>query len=77
MLKDADALPKRPDGREQSTVSWEFDFEVDGQGRAAGGKDVVVMPFAEFKATYRGKPKEDADPLDLSRITRVSFMMRR
>ncbi|KAK7703603.1 hypothetical protein SLS64_008916 [Diaporthe eres] len=82
-LKD-EVLPRRPDGRDQSTVSWEYDFVVgDGKGgTAAGGGSTagstrLVIPFEEFKPTYRGKPKPDAEPLDLKNVKRVSFMMRR
>lgn len=69
-LKD-EVLPRRPDGRDQSTVSWEYDF-VAG---AEPGK--VVIPFRDFKPTYRGRSKPDAEPLDLSSVKRMSFMMRR
>lgn len=79
-LKD-EVLPRRPDGRDQSTVSWEYDFVVgaDGGGSTAGagGSTRVVIPFGEFKPTYRGKPKPDAEPLDLKNVKRISFMMRR
>jgi len=70
VLKDT-ILPQRPDGREQSTISWEYDF-VPGSN-----EDTIVMPLEAFAPTYRGKPKQDADPLDLTRIKRMSFMMRR
>lgn len=84
-LKD-EVLPRRPDGRDQSTVSWEYDFVVRaGEGAAAGGdtggstagSTRVVIPFGEFKPTYRGKAKPDAEPLDLKNVKRISFMMRR
>ncbi|KAK0629102.1 complex I intermediate-associated protein 30-domain-containing protein [Bombardia bombarda] len=68
VLKDT-VLSKRPDGREQSTVSWEHDFHGDS-GRQ------VVLRFADFKPTYRGKPKDDAEPLDWSAVKRVSIMIR-
>lgn len=74
-LKD-EVLPKRPDGREQSTVSWEYDFVVDA-GAGTGGSSKVVIPFTSFEPTYRGKPKPDAEPLDLKNVRRFSFMMRR
>lgn len=75
-LKD-EVLPRRPDGRDQSTVSWEYDFVVgDGEGSTAGSTRVVI-PFGDFKPTYRGKPKPDAKPLDLKNVKRISFMMRR
>lgn len=77
-LKD-EVLPRRPDGRDQSTISWEYDFFVGGAGSDADGEtnSVLVIPFEDFKPTYRGRPKPDADPLDLSRFKRLSFMMRR
>lgn len=79
-LKD-EVLPKRPDGREQSTVSWEYDFKVaaeDAEAAASSsGPRKVVIPFADFAPTYRGKPKPNAEPLDLKSVKRVSFMMRR
>lgn len=68
ILKD-EVLPKRPDGREQSTVSWEYDFVCQDTD--------LFIPWGEFKPTYRGKPKSDADSLDLEDIKRVSIMMRR
>ncbi|KAG8157596.1 hypothetical protein KVR01_012638 [Diaporthe batatas] len=86
-LKD-EILPRRPDGRDQSTVSWEYDFVVGagagagaGEGHATGsgstaGSTLLVIPFGDFQPTYRGKPKPDAEPLDLKNVKRVSFMMR-
>ncbi|KAJ4415304.1 hypothetical protein N0V82_007403 [Gnomoniopsis sp. IMI 355080] len=73
-LKD-EVLPKRPDGREQSTVSWEYDFVVEA-GESADGSTKVTIPFKDFEPTYRGKPKPDTAPLDLKNVKRVSFMMR-
>lgn len=79
-LKD-EVLPRRPDGRDQSTISWEYDFVVGADGgdggSTVGGSTRVVIPFGEFKPTYRGKPKPDAEPLDLKNVKRISFMMRR
>lgn len=75
-LKD-EVLPKRPDGREQSTISWEYDFVVDATVATSHQHQQVVIPFASFAPTYRGKPKPDAEPLDLKNVKRVSFMMRR
>lgn len=60
---------KRPDGREKSSLSWEADFVV--------GKEDVVFKWEDFKPTYRGREQDDADPLDLSKISRVTIMMRR
>ncbi|PMD22892.1 NADH:ubiquinone oxidoreductase complex I intermediate-associated protein 30 [Hyaloscypha hepaticicola] len=69
ILKD-ELLPKSPNGREQSTVSWEYDFKGDNEG----GK--VFVHWNEFKPTYRGREKEDAKPLDLKHVKRLSLMMR-
>lgn len=68
-LKD-EVLPPRDDGRDRSSVSWEYDFA------ATPGHDVVIR-WSDFKPTYRGRPKKDAKPLDTKDIQRVSFMMRR
>lgn len=72
VLKDT-VLPKRLDGREQSTVSWEHDFDCPGDG--GGGR--VVMNLNDFKATYRGRPKPDAEPLNTGGIKRIAIMIRR
>ncbi|KAK1672904.1 complex I intermediate-associated protein 30 [Colletotrichum godetiae] len=66
-IKD-EILPPREDGRDQSTISWEFDFVPE-----AGE---VKIPWDQFKATYRGRDKPDAKPLDIANIKRISFMMR-
>ncbi|KAK6854316.1 complex I intermediate-associated protein 30 [Apiospora arundinis] len=76
-LKD-EVLPKRPDGREQSTVSWEYDFispTNDGEDGGSGDQ-VLYVPWSDFKPTYRGKPKPDAPELDLAHVQRISLMMR-
>lgn len=89
IVKD-EILPPDQGGREQSTVSWEYDFRVEESGgdggigdgkeevgeRAQGGKRVWI-PWAELKATYRGKEKRDAAPIDLANVRRFSLMMRR
>ncbi|KAF3761443.1 CIA30-domain-containing protein [Cryphonectria parasitica EP155] len=76
-LKD-EVLPKRPDGREQSTVSWEYDFDSAAGEAGSNGDSAcqLVIPFEDFKPTYRGKAKPDAKPLDLKNVRRISFMMR-
>lgn len=74
-LKD-EVLPKRPDGREQSTVSWEYDFVVEAS-ESGSGSTKVTIPFKDFEPTYRGRPKPDAAPLDLKNVQRFSFLMRR
>lgn len=72
-LKD-EVLPRMPDGREQSTVSWEYDFVSPKEGDE---DQVLYVPWDDFKPTYRGKPKPDAPILDLANVRRISLMMRR
>ncbi|KAE8347605.1 hypothetical protein BDV24DRAFT_170703 [Aspergillus arachidicola] len=67
-LKDETA-PKRPDGRQESTLSWEYDFHAHGEKR-------IFIKWADFKPTYRGKEQVDARPLDLTGVKQFSFMMR-
>ncbi|KID77916.1 uncharacterized protein G6M90_00g036820 [Metarhizium brunneum] len=62
-------LPRRDDGREQSTVSWEAEFVAKKPGD-------VKLRWADFKPTYRGREKNDAGELDLGDIKRVGLMMR-
>ena len=69
-LKD-ELLPRSPNGREQSTISWEYDF------KPKGGREKVFASWDNFKATYRGREKPDAKPLDLKNVKRISLMMRR
>ena len=69
-LKD-ELLPKSPNGREQSTISWEYDF------KPKSGGEKVFAKWDDFKATYRGREKPDAKPLDLKNVKRISLMMRR
>ncbi|KAJ5233961.1 uncharacterized protein N7469_005727 [Penicillium citrinum] len=67
-LKD-EILPKRPDGREQSTVSWEFDFRAER-------RTTIFVKWEDFRPTYRGKDKKDTEPLDLKNIKRFGIMVR-
>lgn len=66
-----DCIPgRRDDGRRKSGISWEADFVPTGPGD-------VFLAWGDFKATYRGKDKPDAEPLDLANIKRIGLMMRR
>jgi hypothetical protein len=79
ILKD-EVLPRNlSSGREQSTISWEFDFEVPKASTAQSQPTAVgvFIPWRRFKATYRGKEKKDVKGPDLCSIKRVSIMMRR
>jgi hypothetical protein len=74
ILKD-ELLPKdRGTGREQSTISYEYDFHVPEH---RGGEIVVAIPWGKFAATYRGKPRKDAKALDPKNVKRFSVMIRR
>jgi len=68
-LKDT-LLPKSPNGREQSTVSWEYDFNGDKEDSK------VFVKWDNFMPTYRGREQKDAKPLDLKNVKRISLMMR-
>lgn len=77
-LKDELLPPDPTTGREQSSVSYECDFELPPQGQPGHAYDKsVFIPWSSFNATYRGKPKKDAEPINLKKIKRVSIMMRR
>lgn len=69
-LKD-ELLPPSSNGREQSTISWEYDF------KPKTGGEKVFAKWDDFNATYRGREKPDAKPLDLKNVKRLSLMMRR
>ncbi|EPE28919.1 Galactose-binding protein [Glarea lozoyensis ATCC 20868] len=70
ILKDQ-LLPKSPNGREQSTTSWEYDFKASADG------EKIFLTWDELNATYRGRKVEDPTPLDLKNVKRISVMMRR
>lgn len=70
-------LPKNPEnGREQSTISYEYDFRVPEKSKEADGS-FIFIPWEALTATYRGKEKLDAPPLNLKNIKRFSLLMRR
>jgi Complex I intermediate-associated protein 30 (CIA30) len=64
-------LPRSPNGREQATISWEYDFKAEKDG------EKIFLLWKDFHATYRGKAVEDPAPLKLESIKRISLMMRR
>lgn len=78
ILKDALLPPDESTGREQSTISWECDFELPPQTKPGETHDrSVFIPWDSLNPTYRGKLKKDAGPLDTTKIKRMSIMMRR
>jgi hypothetical protein len=70
LVKD-ELLPKSPNGREQSTISWEYDFTSKKDG------EKLFVKWEDFQPTYRGKEKKDAGPLRLESVKRISIMNRR
>lgn len=64
-------LPHKMDnGRDASTLEYAFSFTASEKGSK------IYATWADFKPFYRGKPVEDAEPLDTSKILRWSLMMR-
>jgi len=59
------------DGREQSTISYEYVLNT------ASENGLLFVPWHVFKPTYRGKEKKDAKPLNTKNVKRWSLMMRR
>ncbi|CAH0056448.1 unnamed protein product [Clonostachys solani] len=49
--------------------------ETTTRASATDGQQ-VYLPWGQFKATYRGRPKPDAEPLDLTDVKRFGIMMR-
>ncbi|KAF1989396.1 CIA30-domain-containing protein [Aulographum hederae CBS 113979] len=74
-IKD-ELLSKNPaNGREQATISYEYDFQVSSEHARANGTSIFI-PWSALKATYRGKEKKDAADVDTKHIKRFSLMMR-
>ncbi|OAG41692.1 hypothetical protein AYO21_04156 [Fonsecaea monophora] len=86
ILKDELLPPNASDGREQATVSWEYDFskskcrpfpQIDSSTTTTTSSyQSVFVPWDHFKPTYRGKLVNTPKSLDLSNIKRVSIMIR-
>lgn len=71
IIKDGMGGGKSDDGREKAGINWEVDFKAQEDG------GTVWKPWADFKAFYRGKEKDDAGELKMDQIRRVGLMMRR
>lgn len=74
IIKD-EILPANADGREQSTISYEYDFELTDTTSKEPAE--LFISWNDMKATYRGKEKQDAPELNTKNIRRFSIMMRR
>lgn len=84
ILKDS-LLPADPDsGREQATISWEYDFSLPSKQSiisrndesSASSDTSILIPFSKLQATYRGKVQKDAKPILTGSIKRFSIMNR-
>jgi hypothetical protein len=75
ILKDTLLSPDPTTGREQSTVSYEIDFNIEERDRFHDTK-VFYFKLDELVPNYRGKKKEDAKPLKKESVRRFSIMMR-
>lgn len=71
-------LPRDPNtGREQSTISYEFDFKLSPASETlAKKKSTFWIPWSSFHATYRGREKNDAPSLKIGDIKRFGIMCR-
>lgn len=74
---------KRPDGRNESSITYEHTFRLDPpvSPRSQDDDDTdpllsVDLAWKDFKPFYRGKPAEDAGPLDPSEVKIWSLMAR-
>lgn len=79
MLKDEQSPGKREDGREKAGINWEAEFRASepfGEEDDTKGQSTVWVPWKDFKATYRGKEKENAGELETGSLWRVGIMMR-
>lgn len=70
-------MPRSDNGREQATISYEYDFDTSSSVANAGKRTTEFVAWSDFKPTYRGKEKKDAKALDPANIKRISIMMRR
>ncbi|KXT08538.1 hypothetical protein AC579_5415 [Pseudocercospora musae] len=76
-LKDELPCSDPESGREQASITYECDFELPPQTKPGPAHDrFVFIPWSSFNATYRGRLKKDAKPIDLKKIKRMSIMMR-
>ncbi|EME88004.1 uncharacterized protein MYCFIDRAFT_48226 [Pseudocercospora fijiensis CIRAD86] len=77
ILKDKLLPPDPENGREQASISYECDFELPPQTKPGPAHErFVFIPWSSFNATYRGRLKKDAKPINLKKVKRMSIMMR-
>lgn len=74
-IKDT-LLPLDPEtGREQSSVSYEYDFQIP-ENATVTKKSEFFIPWDSFNATYRGRVQENAPKINTTSIKQFSIMMR-
>ena len=66
---------KRPDGRRESQLTYEWQIDISSYAMDGGAFDVEAA-WNDFKPTYRGRPVEDAPKLDSSQVKEWSIMAR-
>lgn len=66
---------KRPDGRRESQLTYEWQIDLASYPIDGGAFDVEAA-WNDFKPTYRGRPVEDAPKLDSSKVKEWSIMAR-
>ena len=76
ILKDQLLSPDPETGREQSTISYEYDFQITTE-KAKGNSASIFIAWKNLEATYRGKEMKDTPPLNYAKINRMNSMMRR
>ena len=80
-MKDESERGKFDDGREKAGISWEVKFtsshDSNEERTHEQARESFFFPWEKFKATYRGKEINDAEPLKTGHIRRVGIMMRR
>lgn len=73
-IKDTLLAQNPANGREQASISYEFDFKAN----VANDRPLTIrIPWSAFKATYRGREQDKAKPVATSSIRQFSVMMRR
>lgn len=76
-IKDELLPPDASTGREQSAISYEYDFKIKNDDIDDDDVKLVKIPFEDLTATYRGREKKDAPDLTTESIKRFGLMMRR
>ncbi|CAO1617919.1 unnamed protein product [Parajaminaea phylloscopi] len=67
---------KRPDGRQQSSLVYEWDFTPAAPAAQTSNLVTVQSKWSDFRPKYRGRPQPDAPPLNPAEIKTWSFMAR-